>query len=168
MFRRKTEESTEPYTAVYLTYSFDMDMDEMRRNHPHAKYLGTTILCGYRLAFRGQVDHYALATIEQSVDNSVPVVLWHIPASYEAALDRDCKPLYRKISINVIFQEKSIPCIAYSIYESYQYGMPSIEYFKLLLGRYVSFKFCVRPLVQGYRESMQAHLKNEKIRLGEG
>jgi|GEM_PF-7010225 len=158
MFKRKVKVNHEPCTIVYLTYSFDINVRDMRRDRPLAKFLGTTMLPGYRLMFRGQAGHYALATIEKEEGSSVPVVLWHIPASYEAILDSRCAPLYSKTELVVMFEGKPISCITYVIDSSYPLKAPSIEYLKALICRYVYLKFCIYPLRQAYEDSMQAYL----------
>ena len=157
MLIRKLNENPEPCTTTYLTYSFDMTLKSMRRDHPQAKLLGTTMLDGYRLMFRGSVDR-SLATIEKAEDYQIPVVLWQIPASYEAAIERCCPENYHKIELEGIFEGKATPCIAYAIDEGCPYGIPSAKYMKVLVKRYISWKFCVYPLVKALDESMQALL----------
>ena len=157
MFWHKPAEPQEPYTAVYLTYSFDMDRKGMRRSHPKAKYLGTTLLQGYRLAFRGRSGYYATATIEESADvsDSVPVVLWHIPAAYEAGLEKNCRDFYRKTDISVTLEGNSIQCIAYIIDERHPYGLPRRDYVEQLFKKYRSLKFYTYPILQAYENSVR-------------
>jgi hypothetical protein len=139
--------NTKQDTVIYLTYSFDLDLNH---THPQVALCGTTMLHGYRLLFRSEPDCYALATIEPAIGSSVPVALWRIPAVHETYLDRDCPTMYHKKRLEAYLSGKPVLCFTYVMNDGYDLWRPSLEYFKMLLDRYVELGFCVQPLREAY------------------
>ena len=80
----------------YLAYGANMDAEIMSLRCPNAKFLGTGILEGYRLMFKGEEPN-AYATIEQWGGYRVPYVLWEISEENERDLDKWATKLFIKI-----------------------------------------------------------------------
>ena len=59
----------------------------MAHRCPDAQLLGTGLLEGWRLMFKGSLTG-AYATIEREEGYTVPILLWRISAADEARLDR--------------------------------------------------------------------------------
>ena len=67
---------------LYAAYGMNTSVEEMAARCPAATALGTAVIRGYRLAFRGVTD------IVADPRRSVQVALWRITAACERALDR--------------------------------------------------------------------------------
>ena len=68
-------------TKLYIAYGSNMNIEQMARRCPTAKVVASTWLEGYRLRFMGG-SYSAVATIEPSEDDLVPVLVWEIQPSY--------------------------------------------------------------------------------------
>ena len=66
----------------YIAYGSNLNLEQMARRCPTAKVVGSTTLKNYRLMFRGG-SHTAVATVERSCGDEVPVLIWR---SYEKRL----------------------------------------------------------------------------------
>ncbi len=71
----------------YIAYGSNLNVPQMRVRCPHATILGTANLKGWELLFKGSRTGSYL-TIEECTDGTVPVVIWEVTATDEAALDR--------------------------------------------------------------------------------
>lgn len=71
----------------YIAYGSNLNVRQMRMRCPHATILGTANLKGWELLFKGSKTGSYL-TIEECEDGTVPVVIWEVTATDEAALDR--------------------------------------------------------------------------------
>ncbi len=73
-----------------------------RRRCPTAKVVGSSLLRGWRLMFRGG-SHSAVATVERMPGHTVPVLIWRLQPSDEQALDvyEGWPRLYRKETIRL-------------------------------------------------------------------
>ena len=76
--------------------------------------------------FRG-AHRSGVATIKRSDGRDLPVLLWEITPDDEKALDRyEGYPyLYRKETIPVFFEGKTLRAMAYVMNERYPYTVPS-------------------------------------------
>ena len=70
---------------IYAAYGSNMNLEQMSQRCPAAKVIGTGIVEGFRLTFRG--SSRGVANIEHYPDRIVPVVLWEITETCEEALD---------------------------------------------------------------------------------
>ena len=70
---------------IYAAYGSNMNLEQMSQRCPAAKVIGTGIVEGFRLTFRG--SSRGVANIENYPDRIVPVVLWEITETCEEALD---------------------------------------------------------------------------------
>jgi hypothetical protein len=71
----------------YIDNGSNLNFEQMSYRCPTAKAVGSAILKGYQLLFRGYPTH-AVATIEKQKGCTVPVLVWDIKHSDERALDR--------------------------------------------------------------------------------
>ena len=81
----------------YIAYGSNLNLEQMARRCPTAKVVGSTTLKNYRLMFRGG-SHTAVATVERSCGDEVPVLIWRLQPRDEKALDvyEGWPHLYRK------------------------------------------------------------------------
>ena len=126
----------------YLAYGANMDLEIMRSRCADAKLLGTGVLEGFRLMFKG-VEPNAYATIEQWDGFKVPYVLWEISEDDEAALDDwEGYPLhYGKSVVEIEFGGEKFLAMFYQKPEKQPVGQPMTHYVEVLEEAYERFKF---------------------------
>ncbi len=71
----------------YIAYGSNLNVRQMRMRCPNATILGTANLTGWELLFKGSKTGSYL-TIEECENGTIPVVIWEVTESDEAALDR--------------------------------------------------------------------------------
>lgn len=71
----------------YLAYGSNLNTKQMKRRCPNAAIVGSTILDGYRLMFKGSKTG-AYLTIEKAKSYKVPLGVWEIDSTDLASLDR--------------------------------------------------------------------------------
>ncbi len=71
----------------YIAYGSNLNISQMRTRCPGARIIGTSVIEGYRLLFKGSRSGSYL-TIEPQEGARVPVAAWEVSAENEAALDR--------------------------------------------------------------------------------
>ena len=71
----------------YIAYGSNLNVRQMRMRCPSARIIGTSEIPDYELLFKGSKTGSYL-TIEECGDGTVPVVIWEVTESDEAALDR--------------------------------------------------------------------------------
>ena len=71
----------------YLAYGSNLNKAQMQSRCPGAKPIGTALLEGYELLFKGSKTGSYL-TIEPKADGVVPIVVWEVSAEHERSLDR--------------------------------------------------------------------------------
>ena len=128
----------------------------MANRCPTAKVVGASIIKGYRLLFRGS-HAGAVATIEPFKGESVPVLVWDITPADEAALDRyEGWPfLYRKETIKVRLNGKTVQAMVYIMNEGRPLGQPSCYYYSTILDGYKSAGFDVEILRKAVADSFE-------------
>ncbi len=87
---------------IYAAYGSNMNTEQMMERCPSAKYLGTTMLDGYRLVFRDNSNGRNVADIEEDPNHTTPLVLWAIDEDSKKELDK-----YEGVSLD-IYQPKKI------------------------------------------------------------
>ena len=70
----------------YIAYGSNLNIPQMRMRCPEARIIGTSVIEGYRLLFKGSKTGSYL-TIEPQEGASVPVAAWEVSAENEASLD---------------------------------------------------------------------------------
>lgn len=147
-------------TKIYIAYGSNMDTEQMKRRCPDAVLLGTGLLEGWRLMFKGSKTG-AYATIEQEKGCTVPILLWRISAEDEERLDRyeGFPAFYYKRTIYAVkTNEHGIRMgltrgMVYIMHEERKLGTPSIHYFDILYNAYWRFGFDEDILGDAYEYS---------------
>ena len=130
---------------LYVAYGSNMNLEQMAYRCPDAKVMGTGVIKGYILMFRGNPVS-AVATIQKDragakhINNGVPVVVWDISEADEKALDQyeGFPRLYKKDSIDVEMSDGSkLKAMVYIMTEGYGIGIPSGHYFNTILEGYL-------------------------------
>ena len=124
---------------LYIAYGSNMDIDQMYYRCPHAAYVGTAVLDGWRLMFKGSKSgNYA--TIEREAGCKVPVVLWDIDQLDEEYLDRyeGWPTFYYKTEL---FVPRYGRAMVYVMHEERKLGKPSRRYYRILDDAYRRFRF---------------------------
>ena len=141
---------------LYLAYCSNLNLEQMANRCPTAKVVGNSKINGYRLLFRG-AHAGAVATIEPFKGESVPVLAWEITPADEAALDRyEGWPfLYRKETIKVRLNGKTVQAMVYIMNEGRPLGQPSCYYYSTILDGYKSAGFDVEILRKAVADSFE-------------
>lgn len=141
---------------LYLAYGSNLNLEQMANRCPTAKVVGASKIKGYRLLFRGS-HAGAVATIEPFKGESVPVLVWDITPADEAALDRyEGWPfLYRKETIKVGLNGKTVQAMVYIMNEGRPLGQPSCYYYSTILDGYKSAGFDVEILRKAVADSFE-------------
>ena len=142
---------------LYLAYGSNLNLEQMANRCPTAKVVGNSKINGYRLLFRG-AHAGAVATIEPFKGESVPVLAWEITPADEAALDRyEGWPfLYRKETIKVRLNGKTVQAMVYIMNEGRPLGQPSCYYYSTILDGYKSAGFDVEILRKATTDSVES------------
>lgn len=100
---------------------------------PTAKVIGNARLNGYELLFRGG-NGGAVATVEKKKDSSVPVLVWELEPSDEAALDRyeGWPHFYRKEWVKVQMGKQWVKVMVYIMNDGRPLGSPSRYYYNTI------------------------------------
>ena len=72
---------------LYIAYGSNLNKEQMARRCPTARYVGTGMVEGYELKFKGRPDG-AYATIDPKKGGSVPVAIWEIQPYDEFRLNQ--------------------------------------------------------------------------------
>lgn len=141
----------------YIAYGSNLNVRQMKMRCPNATILGTATLKGWELLFKGsQTGSYL--TIEKADGGSVPVAIWEVTESDEAALDRyegypnfyykkDIKLQYKGIRTG---RRRTVTAFAYIMHEDRPIGIPNKFYMRTCLEGYDTFYFDKRILIAAY------------------
>jgi hypothetical protein len=140
--------------TLYIAYGSNLNLEQMTLRCPTAKVAGATKLTGYQLLFRGG-RHGAVATVENKKGSSVPVLIWEITPTDEAALDRyeGWPHLYRKETVRIRLNGKMVSAMIYIMNEGRPLGAPSPYYYNVIAQGYKSAGFDSNFLKQAVRDS---------------
>ena len=72
---------------LYIAYGSNLNKEQMARRCPTARYVGTGMVEGYELKFKGRPDG-AYATIDPKKGGKVPVAIWEIQPYDEFRLNQ--------------------------------------------------------------------------------
>ena len=141
----------------YIAYGSNLNVRQMRTRCPNATILGTALLDGWELMFRGSKTGSYL-TIEEHEGGRVPVVVWEVTASDETALDRyEGYPVFYqkrefKLRCKGIRTDKrrNVTAFAYVMSEGRQISIPSAAYMHTCLEGYDIFRFDKNILLAAY------------------
>lgn len=145
------------HKKLYLAYGSNLNLEQMAMRCPTAKVVGATELKNYRLLFRGS-RAAAVATVEPMKGRSVPALIWKIAPADEAALDRyeGFPYFYRKETVRVKLDGKTVSVMVYVMNEGYPFGKPSCYYYSVILEGYGSAGFDAEVLRDAVRESEES------------
>lgn len=143
----------------YIAYGSNLNKDQMAWRCPTAKPVGTSVIKGYGLLFKGSKSG-AYLTIEKDKNREVPVAIWEVTDEDEKALDRyeGCPNFYYKknMILNIQCEDGSQmrkKCFVYIMHESRPTGIPTSLYTNVCLQGYIDFGFDVQHLVDAFEES---------------
>ena len=122
---------------LFAAYGVGVNRAEMAKRCPTAKLIGAAVLRNYRLTFRG-THAAAVANIEPAKGCSVPVLVWNITLTDEAALDlyEGFPHLYEKQQLRLRLDGALVNCMAYVMRGDRPLGKPSAFYYSTLLEGY--------------------------------
>lgn len=152
-------------STLYIAYGSNMNIGQMAQRCPTAKPVANSWLEGYRLRFKGG-EHSAVATIEPSTDDIVPIVIWEIQPDDEKNLDvyEGYPRLYRKETVWIKLGKKKYPAMIYIMNgDFYSYGLPSKTYFDTIRDGYLSAGFDPKLLHQAVAENMKGEFAYDDI-----
>jgi gamma-glutamylcyclotransferase (GGCT)/AIG2-like uncharacterized protein YtfP len=115
----------------YIAYGSNLNLSQMAYRCPTAKVVGSAMLKGYRLTFRG------VATLEQEADAETPVAVWELETEDEATLDRyEGHPfLYRKETVDITVRGTDMKAMVY-LMNAGRPAMPSTQYYRAIAEGY--------------------------------
>ena len=144
-------------TKLYIAYGSNMNIEQMKHRCLTAKIVTSIYLEGYRLRFMGG-RYSAVATIEPSREDLVPVTIWEIHPEDERNLDlyEGYPHLYRKETIKIKLGKKTFPAMVYILNsERMLYGHPSEAYFDIIREGYIAAGFDPKLLHQAVAENLK-------------
>lgn len=126
----------------YLAYGANMSVDMMAKRCPKAKLLGTGILNGYRLMFKGIAPN-SYGTIEPWEGFCVPFVLWELTPADEKRLDRyeGYPRVYQKHTVEIEIGGDKFSAMYYAKPDTERVAPPSEHYVDVLWQAYERFSF---------------------------
>ena len=144
----------------YLAYGSNLNRKQMEQRCPGAKPVGTALLKGYELLFKGSKTGFYL-TIEPKADGVVPIAVGEVTAEHERTLDRyeGCPGCYYKKEFRLpVFRTKCGRTIqtngfVYIMQKNRLLGEPNPRYFWTCVKGYRSFGFDPEFLYEAYERS---------------
>lgn len=141
---------------LYVAYGSNMNLEQMSYRCPKAKIVGTGILEGYKLTFRGR--YKGVANIEPCKGRGVPIVLWEITDDCEKALDlyEGYPSLYIKEEVEVKVKGKVETAMVYIMASEYtnMVAAPTEYYFNVIARGYSDNEVDLKPLQISYSECL--------------
>lgn len=127
---------------LYAAYGSNMNAQQMAYRCPNSKIFGKTFIEDYILLFRG-INGKAVANIEPSPGDKVPVIIWEISKSDELNLNRfeGYPTVYKKEYLKIKVKGRYRKIMLYIMEQDRLLGMPSKQYFKKVLDGYRLFGF---------------------------
>ena len=143
-------------TKNYIAYGSNLAVDQMAHRCPDAKVIGTAILEGWQLLFKG------CATIEPNPEKNTPVLVWEISERDEKGLDyyEGYPSFYYKKDVEVeVFPMAGgdpvrMTAMVYIMDEKRICSAPSPMYYKVLKDGYDAFHFPKHVLTQALKDSI--------------
>lgn len=141
----------------YLAYGSNLNEEQMMWRCPGAEKIGTAMIPGYRLMFKGSKTGSYL-TIEQDAECEVPVGVWRVTGGDIEALDRyEGYPTfyYKKSLILPCSDGKQHRAFVYIMHEDRPLGLPGRWYVDTCLRGYRDFGFDPEYLDEAIRFSRE-------------
>lgn len=148
----------------YLAYGSNLNLDQMQYRCPKATPIGTAVIKGYELLFKGSKTGSYL-TIEKNENEYVPVGVWEVNEAEERRLDiyEGYPTFYYKKDIEVWLRDwdgnrRKINAFVYIMHEDRPLGEPSLYYVRTCAEGYRSFGFKLGHL----RKALEKSVKGDK------
>lgn len=148
----------------YLAYGSNLHVAQMQRRCPGALPVGTAVLAGWRLAFRGSKTG-AYLTIVPDGRARVPVGVWRITPEHEHALDfyEGFPSFYQKQEVRVLMtpleshggEPRWITGMVYVMDPTRPAGVPTQRYVDTCAVGYSCFGFNRAPLLRAVSASLK-------------
>lgn len=140
----------------YIAYGSNLSVEQMADRCPDAKVVGTAVLHGWQLLFKG------CATIEPNPAKETPVLIWEISERDEKRLDcyEGFPSFYYKKDLGVEVkpmdggEAMELIAMVYIMDEKHICGMPSPYYYKVLKDGYEAFGLPMETLTQALSDSI--------------
>lgn len=151
---------------LYLAYGSNLNIDQMKYRCPDAEKIGSTILRGYELVFRGNMRRCGVANIEKKEGSFVPVGVWSISEADEVELDKyEGYPfLYDKEWLTVEIDGKEQRVMAYIMTGTPCYALPVRGYFNIILEGFEDFGLDKNVLFKAAMKTKNELFKKFKLR----
>ncbi len=126
----------------YIAYGSNLNIAQMKHRCPDAKIIGTSMLKGWQLLFKGSKTGSYL-TIERKDGSNVPIAVWEVSESDVRKLDRyeGYPDFYYKQNVLLTGAGKLMDAFVYIMHENRKIGVPSDYYVDTCLQGYESFGF---------------------------
>lgn len=144
----------------YIAYGSNLNINQMAGRCPTAEIIGTGVIQGYELQFKG--PPFACATIAPKEGALVPVAVWDIQPADEMSLDRyEGYPThYFKQDVKVTLSNgEQITGMAYIMDLGMGYGVPGERYFNIIRHGYWDHGLDVRVLEQAAQDSAEKFME---------
>lgn len=147
----------------YIAYGSNLNVQQMQMRCPYASVLGTAELDGWELLFKGSKTGSYL-TIDEREGGRVPVAIWEVTETDEAALDRyeGFPAFYYKRELPVWYKGirsgkyRTVTAFVYIMREDRPIGIPSDYYMRVCLKGYETFDFDESVLLGAYDRCVEA------------
>lgn len=144
----------------YLAYGSNLNVRQMKFRCPTARVVGTAVIEGYELLFKGSKSGSYL-TIEPKEGSEVPVAVWEVLEQDELNLDRyeGFPTFYYKKEIQVVMKgirsgkERVRDAFVYIMHEDRTHGIPSWHYVETCVSGYKTFGFDENLLLEAIGKS---------------
>ena len=145
----------------YLAYGSNLNVRQMKFRCPTAKIVGTSVIKGYELLYKGSKTGSYL-TIEKKKGGVVPVAVWEVTARDEKNLDayEGYPNFYYKKNMKIRLSEtgKTIDAFVYIMHEERPLGLPSGSYVRTCLDGYRDFGFYESILLAALENSRKGQI----------
>ena len=145
---------------LYVAYGSNLNMEQMRGRCPGSEFVGTGVVEGYELQFKGSL-HNAHATIAPNPGSAVPVGIWKIQKQDEISLDRyegysiKGYRYYDKEQVSVKMDDGStLTGMVYIMDPRMDFGNPSKSYYDIVRQGYEDCGLDTNVLDQAVNDSM--------------
>ena len=132
----------------YLAYGMNTNVEQMARRCPKSRSLGTVVLKGHRLAFKGCCDAVVDATSEMEC------ALWDITSDCESALDmlEGFPDYYGKKEVTVYHNGRKIRAMIYFMQDISRLSMPSESYLNIVVQGYADHNMDIFQVYRALEE----------------
>ncbi|WP_278626808.1 gamma-glutamylcyclotransferase family protein [Thomasclavelia cocleata] len=118
----------------YIAYGSNLHLEQMKMRCPDSKLIGTGLLNDYKLLFRSNNRHNAVATVEPCVGEKVPIGIFEISERDEKHLDiyEGFPNLYKKIYMEIKSLTINDTAMLYVMNNGFNYGIPNHYYYSII------------------------------------